>query len=171
MLYLKDYASYISDEMVSEFADINQNMMISIDIIPIPTDEAVNEAQNRLLGVETNITNWQRRQNANQNFSATVPYDMELQKEESREFLRDLTTRDQRMMVAVVTFMHTAESKKQLDADTHTILSLARNRMCQMAVLKFQQMDGDEYSTPDRREEDRQHEDADYGKFRQPDPL
>ena len=73
MLYLKDYASYISDEMVSEFADINQNMMISIDIIPIPTDEAVNEAQNRLLGVETNITNWQRRQNANQNFSATVP--------------------------------------------------------------------------------------------------
>ena len=31
------------------------------------------------------------------------------------------------MMVAVVTFMHTAESKKQLDADTHTILSLARN--------------------------------------------
>ena len=92
VLYLKDYASYISDEMVSEFADINQNMMISIDIIPIPTDEAVNEAQNRLLGVETNITNWQRRQNANQNFSATVPYDMELQKEESREFLRDLTT-------------------------------------------------------------------------------
>ena len=56
--------------------------------------------------------------------------------------MRDLTTRDQRMMVAVVTFMHTAESKKQLDADTHTILSLARNRMCQMAVLKFQQMDG-----------------------------
>ena len=50
VLYLKDYASYISDEMVSEFADINQNMMISIDIIPIPTDEAVNEAQNRLLG-------------------------------------------------------------------------------------------------------------------------
>ena len=41
--------------MVSEFADINQNMMISIDIIPIPTDEAVNEAQNRLLGVETKV--------------------------------------------------------------------------------------------------------------------
>ncbi len=142
VLYLKDYASYIPDNMVSEFADINQDMMISIDLIPIPTDEAVREAQTRLLGVETNITNWQRRQNANQNFSATVPYDMEMQKEESREFLRDLTTRDQRMMVAVVTLMHTAKDKKQLDADTNTILSLARNRMCQMAVLKFQQMDG-----------------------------
>ena len=142
VLYLKDYASYIPDNMVSEFADINQDMMLSIDFIPIPTDEAVNEAQTRLLGVETNITNWQRRQNASQNFSATVPYDMEMQKEESREFLRDLTTRDQRMMVAVVTLMHMAKDKKQLDADTNTILSLARNRMCQMAVLKFQQMDG-----------------------------
>ena len=154
MLYLKDYASYIPDNMVSEFADINQDMMISIDLIPIPTDEAVREAQTRLLGVETNITNWQRRQNANQNFSATVPYDMEMQKEESREFLRDLTTRDQRMMVAVVTLMHTAKDKKQLDADTNTILSLARNRMCQMAVLKFQQMDGNEYGASDRCEED-----------------
>lgn len=141
-LYLKDYASYIADDMVSEFADINQNMIISIDLIPIPTDEAVNEAQMRLLGVETNITNWQRRQNANQNFSATVPYDMELQKEESREFLRDLTTRDQRMMIAVMTLVHMAEDQKQLDADTNTILSVARNRMCQMAVLKFQQMNG-----------------------------
>ena len=32
--------------------------------------------------METNITNWQRRQNANNNFSATVPYDMEQQKKE-----------------------------------------------------------------------------------------
>ena len=142
VLYLKDYASYIEDTMVSEFADIHQDMMISIDLIPIPTDEAVREVQTRLLGVETNITNWQRRQNANQNFSATVPYDMELQKEESKEFLRDLTTRDQRMMVAVVTLLHTADTKEQLDADTSSILSLARNRMCQMAVLKFQQLDG-----------------------------
>ena len=142
VLYLKDYASYIEDTMVSEFADINQDMLISIDLIPIPTDEAVREVQTRLLGVETNITNWQRRQNANQNFSATVPYDMEMQKEESKEFLRDLTTRDQRMMVAVVTLLHTADTKEQLDADTSSILSLARNRMCQMAVLKFQQMDG-----------------------------
>ena len=46
------------------------------------------------------------------------------------------------MMVAVVTLMHMAGDKKQLDADTSTILSVARNKMCQMAVLKFQQMDG-----------------------------
>ena len=63
--------------------DLNRDMMLSIDMVPIPTDEAVREVENRLLGVETNITNWQRRQNSNNNFSAVVPYDMELQRKES----------------------------------------------------------------------------------------
>ena len=35
-----------------------------------------------------------------------------------------------------------AGSKEQLDADTDQILSLSRQKMCQMAVLKYQQTDG-----------------------------
>lgn len=142
VLFLKDYASYIKDSMVSELTELNRNMMFSIDIVPIPMDEAVREVENRLLGVETNITNWQRKQNQNNNFSAVVPYDMELQRKESKEFLNDLTTRDQRMMCATVTMAHMADSKEQLDADTETILSTARRHLCQLAVLKFQQTDG-----------------------------
>ena len=142
VLFLKDYASYIKDDMVTELTDLNRNMMLSIDIVPIPTDEAVREVENRLLGVETNITNWQRRQNANNNFSAVVPYDMELQRKEAKEFLDDLTTRDQRMMLGILTMVLTAGTKEQLDADTETVLSIARKHMCQLAVLKYQQYDG-----------------------------
>ncbi|NLC74525.1 MAG: DUF87 domain-containing protein [Clostridiales bacterium] len=142
VLYLKDYASYIKDSFVAELTDLNRNMMLSIDIIPVPTDEAVREVESRLLGVETNITNWQRKQNQNNNFSAVVPYDMELQRKESKEFLDDLATRDQRMMFGVITMVITADTKEQLEADTETILSTARKHMCQMAVLKYQQLDG-----------------------------
>ena len=141
-LYLKDYANYIRDSFVCELTGLNRNMMLSIDIIPIPMDEAVREVENRLLGVETNITNWQRRQNANNNFSAVIPYDMEQQRKESKEFLDDLTARDQRMMQGVLTMVLCAGSKEQLDADTDQILSLSRQKMCQMAVLKYQQTDG-----------------------------
>ena len=122
VLFLREYASYIKDSMVAELTDLNRNLMMSIDIVPVPTDEAVREAESRLLGVETNITNWQRKQNQNNNFSATVPYDMEQQKKEMKEFLDDLTTRDQRMMFAVLTMVHTADSKEQLDNDTEALL-------------------------------------------------
>ena len=142
VLFLRDYASYIKDDMIAELTELNRNLMLSIDIIPVPTDEAVREVENRLLGVETNITNWQRRQNANNNFSAVVPYDMEQQRKESKEFLDDLTTRDQRMMFGILTIVHTADTKKELDADTETLLTIARQHLCQMSTLKFQQMDG-----------------------------
>lgn len=142
VLFLKDYASYIKDDMVTELTDFNRDMMLSIDIIPVPTDEAMREAESRLLGVETNITNWQRRQNTNNNFSAVVPFDMELQRKETKEFLDDLTTRDQRMMFAIVTMVIVSDSKEELDSDTEAILSVGRKHMCQLATLKYQQLDG-----------------------------
>ena len=142
VLFLKEYASYIKDSMISELTALNRTMMLSIDVIPVPTDEAVREMQNRLLGVETNVTNWQRRQNNNNNFSAVVPYDLEQQRKETREMLDDLTTRDQRMMFAVVTLVHLADSKEELDSDTETLQSAARKHLCQLATLHWQQADG-----------------------------
>lgn len=142
VLFLKDYASYLKDSFVSKLCELNRSLFFSTDIIPVPTDEAVREVENRLLGVETNITNWQRKQNQNNNYSAVVPYDMEQQRTETKEFLDDLTTRDQRMMFGLVTMVHTADSKEQLDRDTETLLAIGRQNLCQLAVLKWQQMDG-----------------------------
>ena len=142
VLFLKEYASYIKDSMISELTSLDRTMMLSIDVIPVPTDEAVREMQSRLLGVETNVTNWQRRQNSNNNFSAVVPYDLEQQRKETREMLDDLTTRDQRMMFAVVTLVHLAVTKEELDSDTETLYSTARKHLCQLSTLRWQQKDG-----------------------------
>lgn len=77
--------------------------MLSITIQPIPTDEAVKIVQKKLLAIETDITKWQQKQNENNNFSANIPYEMEQMRKEIKEFLDDLTTRDQRMMFVTVT--------------------------------------------------------------------
>ena len=142
VLFLKDYASYIGDDMVKDLTENNRDLMLSIDVIPIPTDEAVKEVEQRLLGVETNITNWQRKQNMNNNFSAVVPYDMEQARVESKEFLSDITTRDQRMMFAILTLVLTADSYKQLQNDTEAVMTIAREHVCNLSVLRFQQWDG-----------------------------
>lgn len=141
-LYLTDYASYIKDGFLAELTDARRAMALSIDVVPVPTDEAVREVERRLLGVETNITNWTRRQNANMNYNVAVPYDMEQQRKESREFLDDLMSRDQRMMFATVTLVHFADTPEELDADTEALLSCARKHLCRLSVLRFQQLDG-----------------------------
>jgi len=142
VLFLKEYASYIKDSMIAELTELGVNLMLSIDVIPVPTDEAVREMQNKLLGVETNITNFTRKQNQNQNYNAVVPYDMEQQRKETREMLDDLTTRDQRLMFAVVTLVHLADSKEELDSDTETLQSIARKHLCQLTTLNWQQAEG-----------------------------
>lgn len=144
VLFLSEYARYIKDSFVSELCNINKNLMFSMDIVAVQTDEAVKEVENKLLGVETNITNWQRRQNANNNFSAIIPYDMELQRKESKEFLDDLTVRDQRMMFTTISLVHLADTKEELDADTEALMAIARKYMCDLSTLTFssRQLDG-----------------------------
>lgn len=144
VLYLSNYPRFIKDSIVSELCNLNKNMMYSMDLISIPIDEAVKEIERKLLGVNTNITNWQRRQNANNNFSAVIPYDMEMQREECKEFLDDLTIRDQRMMLCNITIVHLADSKEELDNDTELLKSVARKFMCDLSILYFssRQLDG-----------------------------
>ena len=142
VLFLKEYASFIRDDIIAELTDLDKNMMLSIDIKPVPMEEAVKKAEKVRLGVETNIAQWQRRQNANENYSAQIPYDLEKQRDESREFLDDLVTRDQRMFLGTLTIVHTADSKEELDNDTETLKTTAEKHLCQLATLKFQQYDG-----------------------------
>ena len=67
------------------------------------------EIQSRILGIESDITRWQQKQNANNNFSASIPYELEQLRGETKEFLDDLSTRDQRMIFANVTLVHRYE--------------------------------------------------------------
>lgn len=142
VLFLREYASYIKDDFVKELSDFGRRLMLSIDILPTATDEAVKEIQKRILAVETDITRWQRRANNSNNFSAAIPYDLELMRTEAREYMDDLTNRDQRMIFATLTLVHLTDSKKQLDEDTETLLSIGRKHLCQISVLRYQQEDG-----------------------------
>lgn len=142
VLIVREMASYVKDNIVSKILDINNTAMMSFSISPVSTDDAVAEVERRLMGVEKNIAAWQQRQNKHGLFSSTIPYDMEQQKNEVREFLDDLMNRDQRMMYVTMTIVHTADTLEQLDADTKSILTTAGKALCQISVLKYQQYDG-----------------------------
>lgn len=142
VLFLKDYGATIKDGMIAELAEMNKNLILSIDILPLATDEAMKIAQRKIMAVETDITRWQMRQNENNNFTAVIPYDKEQMRRETKEFMTDLTSRDQRMMYVVLTIVHLADSMEELDNDTETLKSTAAKRGCQLATLTFQQEDG-----------------------------
>ena len=142
VLFIRDYPSFVKDRVVWDLTDTSKNMIFNYDIIPVSTEEAQKFGEKQALGVETNIANYQRKQNSNNNYTSVIPYDMEQQRKEVREFLDDLTTRDQKMFKVIITVMHTADTLKQLNSDTEAIQAIGRNHMCQIGILKYQQLEG-----------------------------
>ena len=142
VLFLKDYSNFIRDDFVSELTELNKNLILSVDVEPVPMDVAVKMVENIRLGNETNIANWQRKQNNNNNFSAVVPYDLEMQRKEINELLEDLIVRDQRLFFSLLTIMLIADTKEELEEYTDSLLAIGRKNSCQISILKYQQMEG-----------------------------
>jgi hypothetical protein len=46
------------------------------------------------------------------------------------------------MMFGVLTIVHQADSKEQLDSDTEALFSTGRKHLCQLSTLNYQQADG-----------------------------
>ena len=142
VFFLKDLATFIRDDWVGELTEICKNMMFSIDCVPIPISEASKMLENKALAVDKNISDWQRRQMQNNNITAMIPYDMELQRTQIRELMKDVHDRDQRIFSTMFTLAITADTKEELERQTEAVYSFAQNRMCQITPLTFQQMDG-----------------------------
>ena len=142
VLFLKEFPNFLKDDIVSELTELNKNMMISIDIKPVPMEEAIKIADRIRMGVETNIAKWQKSQNENNNYSAEIPYELQKQRDESKEFLDDLMTRDQKMFFATITIVHTADTKEELENDTEILKGIAGKHLCQLGEARYQQLDG-----------------------------
>ncbi|MDO4318682.1 MAG: DUF87 domain-containing protein [Lachnospiraceae bacterium] len=140
-LYLKDYGSYIKGDFISKLLDVNRYLVLSIDLLPVPTEDAVKEARNRLMGIESNIAKHSRKQVENKNFSGHIPYEFQNQRDDIIAFLDALTKQDQHMFLGVMTICHRAATREDLDKDTASLVSIAQ-QSCQLETLTWQQTEG-----------------------------
>lgn len=67
---------------------------------------------------------------------------MEQKRDNSREYMDDLTMRDQRMIFSIITIVHTADSLEQLDADSESLVAIGKEHLCDISSARYQQEDG-----------------------------
>ena len=142
VLYLHTFANYLKDSFLEELCPADLHLVLSLDIQPMETGAAIRKSENKLLSMESNIAGWRRKQLRGQNPGAAVPYSMERQREESREILENLTSRDMRLLPTLVTLVLTSPTKEKLESDTEKIRSAAKKHMCRMEILHYQMREG-----------------------------
>lgn len=147
-IFLLTWPNFLSDELISNLSDFSRQMFITINVLPVTQADAVHEIEKRLLGIDTNIARWQSKQNANKNWSASIPFSYEQQQQETKELLSDLTEHDQHMMFVCVAITHVADTLEQLDDDTAQIKAIGSKKMCYIATATNNQRMGLTSSLP-----------------------
>lgn len=136
-LLLTEYPNFLKDTFIKKLTDLKRNIIFSIDINPILKDEAVHFGEEKELSIETEITKFLQRQNQNNNFSMIIPHHYEQERDSVKEFLKDITSRDQNLFMCSATLVHTAPSLAQLYSDTEEILRVAREHSITFDVTKI----------------------------------
>ena len=128
--------------MITDLADLPRNMMVTINLLPIPTDEVVKEIQRRLMAIESDISRNTQRQVEHNNFNASVPYHLRQLKDQTEELYTDVTERDQSLLLAQVVITHLADNMEQLEQDNESLVSIGNSHGCTIQTLMFPQEGG-----------------------------
>ena len=91
VLFLRDYGSFITDDLITSLMDFPRNMMLSIDIIPMGMDDAIKMVDKVIMSVESDATRIQQRQMSKNLYLAKLPYQVEQMQKVSKEYMDDLT--------------------------------------------------------------------------------
>lgn len=139
VLYLKELPNYLPDVIISELTDCDHNMITSMNISIIPQDQATKIVRNQIVNINSNIVDRQQKAAKNGYDASLISPDLTKAHEEANELLQDLTSKDQKMFLMTLVFMHFADSLEQLNKDTESIITIGRKYSCEIKKLQTQQ--------------------------------
>lgn len=135
-------ASELSDRMLSEFLDIDDNINISFHIRAIDQSEAIKMVKRK----NTDIDKMRIEENKKAVRSGydmdILPSDLITYGEDVKSLLKDLQTRDERMFVVSIVFMNFARTVQKLDNTISQISSIANKHNCKIKRLDHTQEQG-----------------------------
>jgi len=135
-------ASELSDRMLAEFLDIDDNINISFHIKAIEQSEAIKMVKRK----NTDIDKMRIEENKK---AVRAGYDMDILPsdlitygEDVKSLLKDLQTRDERMFVVTIIFMNFARTVQKLENAIAQISSIANKHNCKLKRLDHAQEQG-----------------------------
>ena len=71
--YMKEVANYLNPAILSRITNINHSLMLSLDLVAVPPDEAFKEVEDKRTTVESNKIAYQKKQFENGNYTNVMP--------------------------------------------------------------------------------------------------
>ena len=140
--YLSEIPVYLNPSFYTELTNLGFSGIYSIQFAPIPQNRALQKVRNRLISVNANVVDAQKKA-AKGNYSPDlISQDLKDELKEATEQLQDLSSRNQKIFEVTITMVHFAPSKEELDRQTEVIKSTARKHLVSIASMDYQMENG-----------------------------
>lgn len=141
VFFLKKVPSYLSTDFISDIADIQSNMLISVTAEAMEMEEAIRLVRAQLANIEAQVVNLNKR-NMENGYMGALPPELEKAQESARELMADITGRNQNVFFCTVTVCIFARTMTQLDDITASIKKIAAEHIAPLEILQEQQEQG-----------------------------
>lgn len=141
VLYIRDYPGRVRDDIIERLTGLSHNVMVSIDIYPVRTEEAQERVARIMDGIELEATRWQRNQTKNGVVPFDLPYHIKDKRKNIQAYAEEINSGNQMMMFAGVTLVHTADTLEQLQEDSKELINIALGQTFRLDKINFQQFE------------------------------
>ncbi len=142
VLFIKDWGGGLRVLTLAKLMELQTNMMISMDIIPLSNESTAKYMQDVEMASEANLDRWQRRPGAGDRKYTQPPIRIKKDQEIVNTYAYDVNERNQKLFYTNVTIVILADTLEQLNEYTDSLISVGAYCGCQISTLGFQQMDG-----------------------------
>ncbi len=140
--FINIMASEMSDRMFADFLNIEHNITLSIHIQSIDQNKAVKMVKSKITDLDKMKMEEQKKAFRNGYDIDIMPSDINTFGKEAKSLLNDLQSRNERLFMATILIMNTADTKRKLDNIIFQEQGIAQKYNCQLKRLDYQQEDG-----------------------------
>ncbi|MBR4022543.1 MAG: ATP-binding protein [Ruminococcus sp.] len=140
--FINIMASEMSDRMLADFLNIEHNITLSLHIQSIDQNKAVKMVKSKITDLDKMKMEEQKKAFRNGYDIDIMPSDINTFGKEAKSLLNDLQSRNERLFMATILIMNTADTKRKLDNIIFQEQGIAQKYNCQLKRLDYQQEDG-----------------------------
>ena len=140
--YLQITSPELTDRMLADFLDMEENLIVNIHVQPIDPKEAIKSLKNLLSNIQKMKIEEQKKAVRSGYDMDIIPSDLATFGSEAKNLLQDLQSRNERMFLLTFLVVNMADTKRKLENDIFAAAGIAQKYNCRLTRLDYQQEAG-----------------------------
>ena len=140
--FLQILASDIKDEMLSEFLEVEENMIVTFHIKAVDRMEAIKNIKRKITDLDKMKLEENKKAIRAGYDIDILPSDLVTYGAEAKNLLSELQNHDEKMFLVTILIMSTGKSRTKLENTVFTLKSIANRHNCNLKNLNYRQEQG-----------------------------